>query len=146
MICSPMLNTGSNAVIYVGYTADRGISRGEYRSDTSRVWAINLVDINTVIDRRVMTGSDANRPAETLAAAIRSVHAGGRAPALQVLVEVGRGAVVVCPVTSREEGYGLACTDRLGFVWSFAASRGRLWSAPRAGVAQLVEHKLPKRS
>src|SRR5688572_16505789 len=29
-------------------------------------------------------------------------------------------------------------------VCSFAATQGRLWSAPRAGVAQLVEHKLPK--
>jgi len=58
--------TGSNTQIYVGYTAGRRISRGDYhRTSAGRVWDIDLVDINSVLSRRVMTGTDANRPAET---------------------------------------------------------------------------------
>lgn len=57
--------TSSNTHIYVGYTAARRISRGDYRTTTARVWDIDLVDLNSVLARRVMNGSDANRPAET---------------------------------------------------------------------------------
>jgi hypothetical protein len=56
---------GSNAVTYVGYTADRDVHRGPYQTDVGRVWDVNLVDINTVLARRILTGSSANRPAET---------------------------------------------------------------------------------
>lgn len=57
--------TGSNTTIYAGYTGGRRISRGDYRTTTARVWDIDLVDLNSVLARRVMNGSDCNRPAET---------------------------------------------------------------------------------
>jgi hypothetical protein len=57
--------TGSNQVAYVGYTADRDVHRGPYRTDVGRVWDVNLVDVNSVMARRILTGSTANRPAET---------------------------------------------------------------------------------
>jgi hypothetical protein len=57
--------TGSNAVTYVGYTADRDVNRGPYRNGVGRVWDVSLVDVNTVLERRILTGSSANRPAET---------------------------------------------------------------------------------
>jgi hypothetical protein len=57
--------TGSNAVTYVGYTADRDVHRGPYKNDVGRVWDVNLVDINSVLSRRILTASSANRPAET---------------------------------------------------------------------------------
>jgi hypothetical protein len=57
--------TGSNQVAYVGYTADRDVHRGPYQTDVGRVWDVNLVDVNSVLARRILTGSTANRPAET---------------------------------------------------------------------------------
>jgi hypothetical protein len=57
--------TGSNQVTYVGYTADREVHRGPYQVDAGRVWDVNLVDVNTVLSRRILTGSSAHRPAET---------------------------------------------------------------------------------
>lgn len=58
--------TSSNTQIYVGYTAARRIHRGEStKTAAARVWDIDLVDLNSVLSRRVMTGTDANRPAET---------------------------------------------------------------------------------
>lgn len=57
--------TGDDEFVYVGYTAERKIIRGPYRNGVGRQWEVQLVDINTVLERRVMTGSDANRPAET---------------------------------------------------------------------------------
>lgn len=56
--------TGSNTHIYVGYTAGRRISRGDYRTTTGRVWDIDLVDLNSVLPRRIFDGTRANRPAE----------------------------------------------------------------------------------
>jgi hypothetical protein len=57
--------TGSYVLAYVGYTADRDIHRGPFRVGSSRVWETNLVDVNSVLARRILTGSSANRPAET---------------------------------------------------------------------------------
>ena len=57
--------TGSNAVTYVGYTADRDVNRGPFRNGVGRVWDVSLVDVNTVLERRILTSSAANRPAET---------------------------------------------------------------------------------
>lgn len=56
----------SNTFLYVGYTAERKIRRGDSElTATSRIWEVTLTDVNTVIDRRIMLGADANRPAET---------------------------------------------------------------------------------
>jgi hypothetical protein len=59
------LASGSNTRIYSGYTAERRVSRGDWRADASRVWAIDVIDVNTILGRRVMRGSDCKRPAET---------------------------------------------------------------------------------
>ena len=58
---------GSNRVlVYDGFTADREVTRGaSFRTGSARQWAVNLVDPNSLISRRIMRGSDANRPAET---------------------------------------------------------------------------------
>ena len=63
--------TGSNTVTYVGYTADRNVTRGPYKTDVGREWRVNLVDVNSVLSRRILTGSTANRPAETDVARIQ---------------------------------------------------------------------------
>lgn len=57
--------TGSNVIAYVGYTANREVHRGPFKNGASRVWDVNLVDVNSVLARRILTGSSANRPAET---------------------------------------------------------------------------------
>lgn len=51
-----------------GYTQERTIGRGdlvEALGTGGRVIAVDVADLNTVLSRRVMTGSDANRPAES---------------------------------------------------------------------------------
>lgn len=64
--------SGSNTVIYAGYTADRIVKRGDYhRVETARVWDINLTDINTILGRRIFDRDNANRPAETDVARIQ---------------------------------------------------------------------------
>ena len=55
--------TGDDEVIFYGYIADQTISRGDY--PLGRQWTLSLVDINSLIDKRIMTGSDCNRDAET---------------------------------------------------------------------------------
>lgn len=52
-------------VVYIGYSAGQTIERDLMRTGAARIWTIVLTDINTVFDRRIMNGSDANRPAET---------------------------------------------------------------------------------
>ena len=54
-------------VLYSGYTGSQTISHkeGEHHNPLDRVWAIELVDVNTLWSRKVMTGSDCDRPAET---------------------------------------------------------------------------------
>lgn len=56
---------GSNGFIYVGYTQARVVKRGVYRTEFGAQWDVNVVDINTLLARRVMIGTDCNRPAET---------------------------------------------------------------------------------
>lgn len=66
------VNDSLDQYLYVGYTGERIIDRGpvpidniDYGTEDGRVWRMQLVDINTVVERRVMLGSDSNRPAET---------------------------------------------------------------------------------
>lgn len=59
------LAAASNQVVYNGYIYGQKISRGPYRTSSGRIWTLDLVDHNTLLNRRVMNGSDANRPAET---------------------------------------------------------------------------------
>ncbi len=48
------------------WTADRDIVRHEsLRTGSARLWRVNMTDSNSIITRRIMRGSDANRPAET---------------------------------------------------------------------------------
>lgn len=60
-------STGTDDVIYSGYTADQEIGRegGEWMQPLARVWTVSLTDMNTIWQRRIMVGSDCNRPAET---------------------------------------------------------------------------------
>lgn len=55
-------------IIAIGYTQERVISRGdlvEGMGTGGRVISVDVADLNTILSRRVMTGADANRPAET---------------------------------------------------------------------------------
>lgn len=52
-------------VVWVGYTAERGVERKETRTGAERGWGIQAVDINTVLERRLLLGADCDRPAET---------------------------------------------------------------------------------
>src|SRR6185369_13978605 len=52
--------------IFRGFLADRDVLRNEsMRTGRARLWRANVVDVNSFITRRIMRGSDANRPAET---------------------------------------------------------------------------------
>ena len=52
---------------WTGYLAGRVVSRGEvYRVGASRVWSVEVVDLNSYVSRRLLTNTvDANRSAET---------------------------------------------------------------------------------
>lgn len=52
-------------VLYYGYTANRRIMRDTYRTLDERWWEVDLVDLNSVLDWRVMVGADAKRGIET---------------------------------------------------------------------------------
>lgn len=56
-----------NQVIAVGYTQRRRVKHGDQSNltETARVWEVDVWDLNTVLGRRIMTGSDCKRPAET---------------------------------------------------------------------------------
>lgn len=56
---------GDDKHFYVGYVGQQRIRRGPYRTGVSREWEIDLHDINSIFERRVLYGDDANRPAET---------------------------------------------------------------------------------
>ena len=61
-------STGTDKVIFYGFTAEQKISRGakgEHYEPLARVWSISLVDANAFWLRRVMVGSDCKRPAKT---------------------------------------------------------------------------------
>ena len=58
--------SSNQQVIYKGWTADRDLTRGpSMRTGAARLWNVNVADQNSLITRRIMRGSDANRPAET---------------------------------------------------------------------------------
>ena len=54
---------------YRGFVADRTVSRGEsdksYRTTDARQWAVQAADPNSLLSRRLLLGTDANRPVET---------------------------------------------------------------------------------
>lgn len=55
-------------IIAFGYTQERVISRGDLIEGIGtggRVISVDVADLNTILSRRVMTGADAKRPAET---------------------------------------------------------------------------------
>ena len=54
---------GTENIFYYGFVASQDIGRGEIKG--GRQWDVDLADINSVIFKRVMTGSDCDRPAET---------------------------------------------------------------------------------
>jgi hypothetical protein len=59
---------GENKTIFGGYTYDQTIRRGDtHRTGAAREWEVRLVDVNTVLSRRMLTedDDDADRPAET---------------------------------------------------------------------------------
>lgn len=56
----------SAGVVWVGYTGPREIRRDEGARIATQRWIdMNMVDLNTVLTRRLMLGDDAKRPAET---------------------------------------------------------------------------------
>lgn len=57
--------TGSNTVVGNWIIADRTVDRGPYKTGAGRIWTVNLVDVNTILDWRVHVGSGNSRPAET---------------------------------------------------------------------------------
>ena len=63
---SETAETSNQQVIGQWFTTDREVTRGEsMRTGAARVWHVNMADPNSIIARRIMRGSDANRPAET---------------------------------------------------------------------------------
>jgi hypothetical protein len=52
-------------VVGVWYTSVRDVEEGHPWDGVGRVWTLELDDLNTVLDRRIMLGADCNRPAET---------------------------------------------------------------------------------
>ena len=53
------------ARVFTGYSASRDIHRDTYRTGAARKWELELVDINSLLWRKVMAGNDTDRPAET---------------------------------------------------------------------------------
>lgn len=64
-----------NRFVWVGYTGSRTIKRGPYLTGAGRIWEVELVDVNSVLSRRVMTGGGNSRPSETDHARVRWVEA-----------------------------------------------------------------------
>ncbi len=54
-----------DSVVYAGYTWVRTFERDLKRTGAARVIIMDHVDLNTLLERRIMVGSDCNRPAET---------------------------------------------------------------------------------
>lgn len=59
------LASASNTLIGLFWVADRKVIRGPHRNLAGRQWVVSLADSNALLSFRVMTGADANRPAET---------------------------------------------------------------------------------
>lgn len=55
--------TGVDKFLAVGYTADQRVIRGPYRTGTGRQWVTGVVDINSVLSRRIVRNG--KRPAES---------------------------------------------------------------------------------
>lgn len=56
---------GDDQFFFVGYVVDKIIRRGQYRTGASRVWEVQVADINSIFGRRTLLGEDAARPAES---------------------------------------------------------------------------------
>jgi hypothetical protein len=52
-------------LIYNGFTFNERITRGPNNVGAGRQWTLDLADVNVFLNRRIMNGADANRPAET---------------------------------------------------------------------------------
>jgi len=52
-------------LIYNGFTFNERITRGPNNVGVGRQWTLDLADVNVFLNRRIMNGADANRPAET---------------------------------------------------------------------------------
>jgi hypothetical protein len=53
-------------LIYSGWVYEKNISRGSFhRTAGARVWDVSLADFNSMLEMRVCTGNDWDRPAET---------------------------------------------------------------------------------
>lgn len=62
-----------NQVIFNGFTSNERVARGPNRIGAGRQWTLDLSDPNVLINRRIMNGTDANRPAETDLARIQAL-------------------------------------------------------------------------
>lgn len=60
-------------VIFNGFVVNERTERGPYRTGAGRQWVVDLADPNVLINRRIMNGADANRPAETDLARIQAL-------------------------------------------------------------------------
>jgi|GEM_PF-4808145 len=75
LVISDDTASSSNTRIWDGYVAGRRVHRGDSQlTGTARVWDIDLVDINSLLALRVITGTDANRPAETDVARVQWLY------------------------------------------------------------------------
>jgi hypothetical protein len=52
-------------MVFDGYIANERVSRGPFRTELGRIWTLDVADTNVHLRRRIMNGTDANRPAET---------------------------------------------------------------------------------
>ena len=60
------ISASSNTFVYHGYIADRTIHRGDSElTGSARVWEVNTVDENSILSRRVLSSTNANRSTET---------------------------------------------------------------------------------
>src|SRR5688500_15977375 len=50
--------------LFTGYISDPTISRAQYKLDTDRGWDVDVLDVNTLLDDRLLIAG-ANRPEET---------------------------------------------------------------------------------
>lgn len=63
----------SNTLVWTGYIGQQRVHRrnsetGSKITGTGRVWELDLVELNTILSFRIITGSDGNRAAETAGA------------------------------------------------------------------------------
>jgi hypothetical protein len=68
--------SSNSSIIMHGYVADRDISRGPFRTQNSRQWSVNVADINSILNRRMVFTANADRPAETDVARMQWVLSG----------------------------------------------------------------------